>query len=1037
MGVLHSSTAFPLRALFEAWSSQFFLGVVERSLENGTAIGSWSRRDFLENLSDTSQAEETGHVVVAPIKIFQIFDTFVAARIDTALVLLFGIAFAGPARDAESNSTNIVRARRAAQLLTAARDGQCTRTSVLPYIISFYSMCFRLRVVNRELQAGEAEAVLNDLWAHVPFKAKSSGTVDCKSLTDALAVHQWQHELIQRCRLTHDAFELKRSSAADLTIDPEWHVDEIVEAELQYGLKCSLMATFHPSPDAGDAGTGTPTQRRVKRYKGHSEAEYAALFKIWKQKKRMELLTSRNVLSELVSRTGLDMGHVMDLKARFLGMADIRGELSFPAFQMIMVEIFPTFQGDSSMQRLFQSFDADGNGAVDFKEFIAGVGRMTNGSMESKLRLMFELFDHRSTGALTLQDLLHFVSTSTDEMLELFALAHNVVGEMRTAVPGAISEQEFASEMANSPALMSCLQYALHLPVSLDERIQAIKQHTLAMGNSEDRAFLQCVVSNLSARIGITFMEVLRTWDKYNANQHAMSEDGALFSQAMVKQTRDRVLRVKQDDEKHWSKLGSGTASADEFAALPELIARGRSSIWLQNGNELVQTTLDLPEFCSFMLMTFRLAAEHIPSIAQLFNELVAHQAREEVSVREALFTLLASCAGTNTERATAVFRNGDILGKGRLRVEEVINLLLASQSAMSGGLGATFALIRALDVNGDGQLSWEEFRDGITNSPELLQCFGSLLGTSSSTTSHMTIARMQAASALKAPPTDAPEGPAAKAERPATAPSRIRLLRTESTSMLSAVYSSRLSSPDNSLRLTHPQRPSPPSIDTGARKSTVGALPPTRRGAPKESHTSIRLDSLGTEASFSLGGFGTPMRLRLDSAGSDATFGGIALFSPSLPPTRQRRVTAIADARPVYAGRRVAYEGKGHAIQHKLKHRQRDLQALQDTARREVFSILSESDPLDAVSSSVAKLRAKVNREQGVRLRREAVMTTTVTSSASGSVTASSRPSSARLGSSRAHVGAVLKLRRPQTAHIVTRRMQRILDAQAHKAIN
>ncbi len=1034
MGVLHSNVAFPTRAFFERMRPAFIFQLCRElaAQPDGLWPRVWSRREFLSSLTDISQLEETGEMCMAPIQIFNVFDVEFLARVDASMLLIYAASFAGPA-NADSHAKKRVFA--VSTLLAASMGNQITRARLCPVVEDFYSLALRLGMIARPIDSGEADAVLDQLWAHIPFKAKSHGHIDANALRNALATERWQHELIQRCRMDLSTFEVKFSNG-DVACDPLWHVDEIVAAEADLGVKSSLLEAYHPVVEEGATGTSAAQAglNRSRRFRGHTDKEYTALFKAWKQKKRLELLTSRNVLSELVSRTGLEMEHVMTLKQRFLGMADVRGELSFPAFQMLMVEIFPTFQGDSSMLRLFQSFDADGNGAVDFREFISGVGRMTNGSLESKLRLMFELFDQRNTGQLTLQDLLHFVNTSSDEMLELFAMAHNVVGEMKTSVPGVISESEFAEEMAASPALMSCLDYALHLPTALGEQIHEVKLRTLALTPAADQQTMRQLVSATSSRCCMTFADILHAWDDYNANQSTMAENSELFTKAMLKQTRDRLLRANHFDTETWMHLGSSDASDDDFAALAELIARGRSAIWLHNGNELVHSTIDLSEFCAFMLITFRLSVEEIPLLLSLFKLLSEHQGREEISMKETFFSFLASCAVTNAEKARAVFRNGDIIGKGRLSSQEVMNVLLASQNAMSGGLEATLKLLHALDINGDGELSWEEFRDGIVKTPELLQCFGSLLGTSSSNSSHFTVARMQAAGELEstsrsisernsasAPPSSSGRG------RLKSAPSRSRLLPAEGKSMMSLLSASRPSSPKPDLKI-RPQTSGasqPPFVDTGvSAESRRRGRPVSRHSAPPTA--SDQLLNAFESAEFSTV-FAQPTRNRLDSAASKGTFGGIELFTPAATGRVTHRVP-IADMRPVYAGRRTTYRGTGNQIKHKLNHGQTLVRNLQLDARKDIYGVLSKPGAA-GLAKSVQKLRDTVARENGVRARRAA--TATNTSGASKPSGMSRRPASAKSRALAEHKPAKLKLVRPQTAHVMTARMKLKLEAQ------
>jgi hypothetical protein len=422
---------------------------------------------------------------------------------------------------------------------------------------------------------------------------------------------------------------------------------------------------------------------------------------------------------------------------------------------------------------------------------------------------------------------------------------------------------------------------------------------------------------------------------------------------------------------------------------------------------------MDLCEFCAFALQTFRALHGELDLVVSLFDQMSRFQENEEINTKDLLFCLIASCALSSHEKAQAVFRKGDMRGRKRMRVEETLSLLLASQDAMNGGLSATAALVRALDTDGDGRLSWQEFRDGILKTPELLQCFGSLLGTSSSNSAHFQVSRIQAAQAMheaKLSHTSIFNTTDPLAQRTLIAPARARLSKVERRSIISTVSTSQASSPTGALR---DQSTEHAGLLGVSRKQDMQPIVQSRAD-------SMAAAARTTQDSHTVLGISTMPSVGLQCSTRDSSFGGIKLFSS---PLRARtRASEISDSRHVYSGRRVTHKIRSDGTKSRLAHGKQKAANYLEQNRAAVNSVLSKPGA-QGLNSLVLKLRKSVNRERSVRAQQHAVLLQKC----------SQRPSSAGNASG---IGAdttsraVLRLRkRPQTAYIVTQRMGAFLE--------
>merc|ERR1739848_420065 len=78
------------------------------------------------------------------------------------------------------------------------------------------------------------------------------------------------------------------------------------------------------------------------------------------------------------------------------------------------------------MARLFQLFDTNGDGAVDFREFIVGLGAMQAGAGEDHVKMCFKMYDVDDSGCISREELFEMLASVTlkNEMLASFDTKH-------------------------------------------------------------------------------------------------------------------------------------------------------------------------------------------------------------------------------------------------------------------------------------------------------------------------------------------------------------------------------------------------------------------------------------------------------------------------------------------------------------------------------------------------------------------------------------------------------------------------------------
>jgi len=95
------------------------------------------------------------------------------------------------------------------------------------------------------------------------------------------------------------------------------------------------------------------------------------------------------------------------------------GSLDKDEFCKIYKQFFPFGDPTIFAQHVFNVFDADKNGQIEFKEFICALSVTSRGHLDEKLKWAFQLYDIDNDGSITY-----------DEMLQIVESIYKMTGDM-------------------------------------------------------------------------------------------------------------------------------------------------------------------------------------------------------------------------------------------------------------------------------------------------------------------------------------------------------------------------------------------------------------------------------------------------------------------------------------------------------------------------------------------------------------------------------------------------------------------------------
>ncbi|KAI8378447.1 calcium-binding protein NCS-1 [Blakeslea trispora] len=143
------------------------------------------------------------------------------------------------------------------------------------------------------------------------------------------------------------------------------------------------------------------------------------------------------------------------------------GQLDKTEFQKIYKQFFPFGDPSRFADYVFNVFDEDKNGMINFKEFIVALSVTSRGRVDEKLLWAFQLYDIDSDGYITREEMLQIVDAIYKMVGSMVKLppdedtpekrVHKIFELMDTDKDGRLSMDEFREGSKKDPTILQAL----------------------------------------------------------------------------------------------------------------------------------------------------------------------------------------------------------------------------------------------------------------------------------------------------------------------------------------------------------------------------------------------------------------------------------------------------------------------------------------------------------------------------------------------------------------------------------------------------
>lgn len=169
---------------------------------------------------------------------------------------------------------------------------------------------------------------------------------------------------------------------------------------------------------------------------------------------KLRWIANKKLMLELFRSTSFSKADLKNVAEAFTDASNTAGRLSRDAFGGALKKHFPEIARDEHMlNRLYAVTDTDGDGFVNFKEWVMGLAKCMAGTISEKIELMFSLYDDDGSGSMDVTELMTVIGDALTEHTDGIDFVVDVVDALE--VEGEVECEDFVRVLTSDPHLQT------------------------------------------------------------------------------------------------------------------------------------------------------------------------------------------------------------------------------------------------------------------------------------------------------------------------------------------------------------------------------------------------------------------------------------------------------------------------------------------------------------------------------------------------------------------------------------------------------